>query len=64
LTRRERSVLSMLAEGKSYADVGTRLGVSENTVRSHVRSIYDKLGASSKTEAVMAALRFGLVRVR
>lgn len=64
LTRREQSVLSMLAEGKSYADVGTKLGVSENTVRSHVRSIYDKLGASSKTEAVMAALRLGLVRVR
>lgn len=64
LTRREQSVLGMLAEGKSYADVGTRLGVSENTVRSHVRSIYDKLGASSKTEAVMTALRLGLVRVR
>ncbi|HTU58473.1 MAG TPA: response regulator transcription factor, partial [Polyangiales bacterium] len=63
LTRRERSVLAMLAEGKSYAEVGEKLGVSENTVRSHVRSIYEKLGVSSKTEAVMAGLRLGLVRV-
>ena len=63
LTPRERTVLGMLSEGKSYAEVGTTLGVSENTVRSHVRSIYDKLGVSSKTEAVMAALRFGLLRV-
>ena len=57
LTRRERGVLSMLAEGHSYSEVGASLGVSENTVRSHVRSIYEKLGVSSKTEAVMAALR-------
>lgn len=63
LTPREHGVLGMLARGKSYADVGITLGVSENTVRSHVRSIYDKLGASSKTEAVMAGLRLGLLRV-
>ncbi len=64
LTRRERGVLTMLAEGHSYSEVGHSLGVSENTVRSHVRSIYEKLGVSSKTEAVMTALRLGLVRVR
>jgi NarL family two-component system response regulator YdfI len=63
LTRRENTVLGMLAEGKSYAEVGLRLGVSENTVRSHVRSIYDKLGVRSKTEAVIAALRLGIVRL-
>lgn len=63
LTPREKNVLEMLARGKSYADVGATLGVSENTVRSHVRSIYEKLGASSKTEAVMIALRMGLLRV-
>lgn len=63
LTRRENTVLGMLAEGKSYAEVGFRLGVSENTVRSHVRSIYDKLGVRSKTEAVIAALRLGIVRL-
>jgi DNA-binding NarL/FixJ family response regulator len=63
LTPREQGVLGMLARGKSYAEVGATLGVSENTVRSHVRSIYEKLGASSKTEAVMIGLRLGLLRV-
>jgi len=63
LTPREQGVLGMLARGKSYAEVGSTLGVSENTVRSHVRSIYEKLGASSKTEAVMVGLRMGLLRV-
>lgn len=63
LTPREQGVLGMLAQGKSYAEVGSMLGVSENTVRSHVRSIYEKLGASSKTEAVMIGLRAGLLRV-
>lgn len=63
LTPREQGVLGMLARGKSYAEVGSMLGVSENTVRSHVRSIYEKLGASSKTEAVMIGLRIGLLRV-
>jgi DNA-binding NarL/FixJ family response regulator len=63
LTRRENTVIAMLAEGKSYAEVGLRLGVSENTVRSHVRSIYDKLGVKSKTEAVIAALRLGIVQL-
>lgn len=63
LTRREHTVVGMLAEGKSYAEVGLRLGVSENTVRSHVRSIYEKLGVKSKTEAVIAALRLGIVRL-
>lgn len=63
LTPREQGVLGMLARGKSYAEVGSTLGVSENTVRSHVRSIYEKLGASSKTEAVMIGLRLGLLRV-
>jgi two-component system NarL family response regulator len=37
------------------------LGVSINTVRAHVRAVYEKLGATSKTEAVMLALRRGLV---
>ncbi|HYO94153.1 MAG TPA: response regulator transcription factor [Polyangiaceae bacterium] len=63
LTPREQTVLAMLARGKSYADVGSALGVSENTVRSHVRAIYEKLGVSSKTEAVVTALRLGLVEL-
>jgi DNA-binding NarL/FixJ family response regulator len=60
LSPRERQVVTALGRGLSYAEVATELGVSLNTVRAHVRTLYEKLGAASKTEAVMAALRLGL----
>lgn len=62
LTAREVAVVEQLALGYTYEQVGTALGVSCNTVRTHVRTIYEKLGASSRTEAVLSALQFGLIR--
>ncbi len=62
LTRREVEIVEYLARGLSYENVGTALGISANTVRAHIRSIYDKLVVASKTEAVMAALRLGLLQ--
>lgn len=62
LTGREVAVVRQLALGHTYEQVGTALGVSCNTVRTHVRTIYEKLGVSSRTEAVLAALRLGLFR--
>lgn len=64
LTRREIEIVEYLARGLSYENVGTALGISSNTVRTHVRSIYDKLVVASKTEAVMAALRLGLLQAQ
>lgn len=61
LTSRERQVIEQLARGLSYDDVARVLEISPNTVRSHVRTIYEKLAVSSKTEAVLLALRLGLV---
>jgi DNA-binding NarL/FixJ family response regulator len=61
LTARERDVIGGIARGLTYEEVATTLGVSINTVRSHIRVIYDKLDASTKTEAVLAALRRGLL---
>jgi DNA-binding NarL/FixJ family response regulator len=61
LTERERAVLQQLARGLVYEDVGRTLGISVNTVRSFVRSIYEKLSANSRTEAVLAGIRLGLV---
>lgn len=52
LTRREIQVLNLLAAGKTNAQIGARLFVSEGTVKSHLRHIMDKLGASNRTEAV------------
>ena len=62
LTARERSIVELLSRGHSYEDVATGLGITVNTVRTHVRSLYDKLEVSSKTEAVMEALRRGFLR--
>lgn len=55
-------MLRALATGLTYAASASRLGVSVNTVRVHVRAIYGKLAVRSKTAAVMAALRLRLVR--
>lgn len=61
LTAAEVDVLQGLAVGLSYEQCATRRGVSVNTVRTHVRSAYRKLDVTSKTEAVLAALRLGLI---
>lgn len=52
LTRREVQVLNLLAAGKTNAQIGARLFISEGTVKSHLRHIMDKLGATNRTEAV------------
>lgn len=62
LTVRELDVLALLASGKSNKDIGLKLHISDNTVRSHVRAIFAKLNALSRTEAVAVATRRGLIR--
>jgi NarL family two-component system response regulator YdfI len=61
LTRREREVLQMLAAGLANKEIATRLAISDHTVKFHVASILGKLGASTRTEAVSAGIRRGLV---
>lgn len=57
LTPRERDVLSLLAEGLSNDEIGVRLAISAETVRSHTRKAMTKLGAMTRTQAVATALR-------
>jgi DNA-binding NarL/FixJ family response regulator len=57
LTSREQEVLESLAEGYSYNRIGTKLGISANTVRNYIRTIYEKLHVHSRSEAVSKALR-------
>ncbi len=52
LTGRERSVIELFASGATYAEVGSALDITVNTVRQHVRHIYEKLHISTKAEAV------------
>lgn len=61
LTPRELQLLALLAEGHGYAEAAELLGISENTVRNYIRSIYEKLHVHSKSEAVSKALRQGLI---
>ena len=61
LTPREREVLEMLAEGLSNKEIAWRMKISEHTVKFHVASIFGKLGASTRTEAVMLGIRQGLL---
>jgi DNA-binding CsgD family transcriptional regulator len=54
-------VLGQLAQGKSNRDLARALGISENTVKNHVRSVLEKLNAQSRSEAVVIALKAGIV---
>ncbi len=61
LTARELEVLQFLAQGLSNKLIGDRLGITEHTAKFHVNAILGKLGAQTRTEAVVQALRLGLV---
>jgi DNA-binding NarL/FixJ family response regulator len=61
LSSRQREILALLQRGHSYEDIGTALDLSVNTVRSHLRIIYERLGAASKVEAVMIGMELGLL---
>ena len=61
LTRREIDVLTLMAEGLPNKAIGTRLGISDQTVKFHVAAICGKLDAANRTEAVRRALHRGLV---
>jgi len=62
LSPQERRLLSLLAEGYGYSGAAERMQVSINTIRNYIRSVYEKLHVHSKSEAVGAALRQGLIR--
>jgi DNA-binding NarL/FixJ family response regulator len=59
LTNREREILALLADGLGNKQIAARLGISTNTVKTHVELLFDKLGASSRAEAVAIGVRRG-----
>jgi DNA-binding NarL/FixJ family response regulator len=61
LTDREMEVLQLLAQGLANKQIAVKLSISEHTVKFHVSSIYTKLGASNRTEAVRMGVRRGLI---
>jgi DNA-binding NarL/FixJ family response regulator len=61
LSDREHHVLLLLAEGLSAAEIAPKLHLSESTVKSHVAKIYQKLGAANRAQALVTAMRIGLL---
>jgi DNA-binding NarL/FixJ family response regulator len=61
LTPREIEILRAMADGLGNKEIAMRFGISENTVKFHVGSVMGKLGAGSRTEAVMLGIRHGIV---
>ena len=61
LTDREMEVLRLLARGKSNKEMARELQVVEDTIKTHIRHILSKLGVQSRTQAVLAAFRLGLI---
>jgi len=63
VSKRELSVLTHVAAGQSNKQIGNLLGISAQTVRNHMSRIFVKLGVGNRTEAVMSAVRLGLLVV-
>ncbi|TDG10316.1 response regulator transcription factor [Paraburkholderia guartelaensis] len=63
LSIREIEVLAMLADGLGNKEIARQLDISDNTVKSHLSSIFGKLGATNRTEAVMLGMRHGYIMV-
>lgn len=61
LTERERAVLHLLAQGQSNKEMARDLQIAEDTIKTHIKHILAKLGVQSRTQAVLCAIRLGLV---
>jgi DNA-binding NarL/FixJ family response regulator len=62
LTEREMQVLAGMSRGRSNAEIGKELYLSEDTVKTHARRLFRKLGAADRAQAVAVGFRWGLVR--
>jgi two-component system NarL family response regulator len=63
LTPRELTTLGLMARGQANKEIANSLGISERTVKTHLSHLFEKLGVTSRTEAVRVATRRGLVRI-
>jgi len=64
LTPREMAALRLMADGKANKEIASELSISERTVKTHLGHLFDKLGVTSRTEAIKVATRRGLVRLQ
>ncbi|HJX03155.1 MAG TPA: response regulator transcription factor [Dehalococcoidia bacterium] len=64
LTEREVEVLNLVAKGSANKEIAASLNISNSTVKTHIASIFQKLGANDRTEAVTQAIRRGIIRLQ
>jgi len=64
LSPRETEVLNLLADGLSVAQISRQLYISDSTTKTHISKLYDKLGAANRAQALMTALRLGILKDR
>lgn len=64
LSEREIEVLQLMADGLTNAEIGMQIHLSEGTVRNYISTIFDKLQTKDRTQAVVMAIRYGLIEVR
>jgi DNA-binding NarL/FixJ family response regulator len=63
LTSRELSVLRLMAEGLRHKEIARELGISQRTVGNHIANIYNKLGIDDRAQAIVYAIKKGIVRI-
>ncbi len=63
LSRREEEILRLVADGSSSTEIADRLFISVKTVKNHLTSIYQKLGSRDRTQAILQAVRLGIVHL-
>jgi DNA-binding NarL/FixJ family response regulator len=63
LTPRQLDILSLIAQGRSNKEIAFALGIRERTVKFHVAALFERLGTSSRTEALVVALRMGVINL-
>lgn len=63
ITPREIEVLQLVVKGKSNKEIGADLGITEDTVKGHLKSVYTKLGVNDRTQAAMSALQHGIMHL-
>lgn len=64
LTPREEEILQLIADGRSTSEIAADLFISAKTVKNHLASIYEKLGAHDRTQAVLSAVKSGIIQLR
>ena len=62
LSPREKEVLGLLADGLGVAQISRQLYISESTTKTHISKLYEKLGAGNRAQALMTALKLGLLK--